>query len=148
MSEVLDRAFAGHVEPFVSSMIPIGKNWLSAVKDELGLSHEILPVFTHRSVDRPWLNIETGYGIMTGRPVTPVLFGGFKADELPVIYQLQQAVDEHLDASILKLFTSISGRLKEKIPRARASISAKQFLAKWRSKVSVAASRSLGIKVV
>lgn len=142
LSELIDNTFAGHVEPFISSAIPIGKNWLTQVKDALVLSDEILTIFTHRSAERPWVNIETGYGIMAERPVTPVLFSGFTASDLSVVYQLQQAVDERSDSSVLKLFSSILDRLKTKIPRARSALSAEQFLAEWRSKISAAARRS------
>jgi hypothetical protein len=139
LCELVDHAFAGHVEPFISSAIPIGKNWLAQVKDALAVSDEILTIFTHRSAERPWLNIETGYGIMAERPVTPVLFSGFTASDLSIVYQLQLAVDERADDSVRKLFSSISDRLKAKNPRARSVISADQFLAEWRSKVSAAA---------
>lgn len=145
LSGLIDNAFAGHVEPFVSTSISIGENWLVQVKERLITSDEILTVFTHRSAERPWLNIETGYGIMSNLPVTPLLFGGFTATELSVIYRLQQAVEESDDSGILRLFSSILSRLQSKIPRARPKFSAPEFLAEWRSNVTSAILRNPSI---
>lgn len=142
LSNLIEDAFSGHVEPFISTSIPIGANWLIQVKGHLVASDEILTIFTHSSAKRPWINIETGYGIMSDMPVTPILCGGFSAKDISVIYQLQQTVDESNDSDVLRLFSSILSRLQLKHPSAKPKLSESEFLAEWRSKVTSAVRRN------
>lgn len=142
LESLIDEAFVGHVQPFISSTIPIGENWLTQIKNSLIEANEILTIFTRRAMDRPWVNIETGFGIMSGLPVTPILAGEFKLNELPIIYRLQQAVEEREDKEVINLFTSILSRVKKKSPRTRTNWTDQQFLTEWRARVTKAVASS------
>lgn len=142
LRDLLDEAFVGHVDPFISSDISAGQNWLSRIKETLAGADEVLTVFTFNSVERPWINIETGYGIMCGRVVTPVLFYGFSFSDLPLVYQMQQSADDREDGQILRLYDSILSRVQAIAPRANAKWTREEFLSAWRSRVTGAAARS------
>lgn len=142
LGDLLVDAFAGHVEPFISSAIPVGNNWLHDVKDALATSAELLTIFTHRSMHRAWVNIETGHAVMQGLPVTPLLFDNLRTEDLPVVFQVREAVIEPDDDAITSLFDSILQRLVRHRPRAQAKFGRNEFLARWRASVSSAERQS------
>ena len=109
---VLKQAYVGHAEVFISFDIPKGTDWLKHVKAKLTDADEILTVFTHKSADRPWLNIETGYGIMCDIPVTPVLCRGFQLNDLSIVYRLQEAVTWDNRSDVDRLFDDILSRIR------------------------------------
>ena len=142
LKNLIDETFSGHVEAFISFDIDIGQNWLTEIRDALTQSSEILTIFTFRSAERPWINIETGYGIMHRKPVTPILFQGFSISDLSTIYRLQQAVDDRDDNAILRLYKGILKRVQEKTPLARPKWSSEEFLKAWRAKIGHAVRRN------
>jgi hypothetical protein len=136
--DVIKTAFVGHARVFMSSDIPKGTNWLNEVRDQLLCSDEVLTIFSHRSAERPWLNIETGFGVISGKPVTPILFGGFLVKDLSVVYQLHQAVDWRNDTDVSRLFSDIHSRIRTKNPDAESRWTADQFRDYWKTSLQVA----------
>jgi hypothetical protein len=84
------------------------------------------------------VNIETGYGIMAGKVVTPLLFGGYTKSDLPVIYQLRQGVDCQLENDVVGLFNSVLARIRHRFPNARPKWNPNQFWAKWQAEIAKA----------
>ncbi len=92
LKEALDSIFAKQVEVFLAEEIPLGTNWFSEIKTNLQAATLILAIFSPYSANRPWVNIEAGFGIMSGKPVIPLLCYGLRKDRLPAPYHFQQIV--------------------------------------------------------
>lgn len=88
----LDSIFGKQVDVFLAEEIPLGKNWFSEIKKNLSASDLILAVFSPYSANRPWVNIEAGFGIMSEKTVIPLLCYGLSKDKLPAPYHFQQFV--------------------------------------------------------
>lgn len=140
--DLLEEAYSGFAEIYISSDIPAGTDWLKDIKDSLNGSDEVITVFTHKSVDRPWVNIETGYGVMAQKVVTPVLFGGYTKSELPIIYHLRQAVDSRSESDVAGLYNSILSRIHMKFPTAKPKWNQKEFWKRWNKKIPTAVAMS------
>lgn len=89
----LERCFGKQVSIFLAEEIPFGANWFNGIKDALANADIILTLFSSLSTSRPWINIETGYGVMAGKTVVPLCHSGYRKTELPTIYMLLQSVD-------------------------------------------------------
>jgi hypothetical protein len=138
--DLLEEAYSGFAEVFISSEIAPGTDWLQDIKNGLNAADEIVTIFTYKSAERPWVNIETGYGVMAEKVVTPVLFAGFTKADLPIIYHLRQAVDSRSEANVEALYNSILGRIRKRFPTARPRWNQKKFWDKWRTAISKAES--------
>lgn len=138
VKELIEESFSGYPVVFLSIDIPRGADWFQIVRDRLTASDEILTIFTYKSVERPWVNIETGYGIMAGKVVTPLLFGGYTKSDLPTIYQLRQGVNCQLENDVLSLFNSILARIRECFPNARPKWNQNEFWVQWQAEISKA----------
>jgi hypothetical protein len=136
VKELIEAAFGDFAKVFLSIDIPRGEDWFQAVRQHLTASDEILTVFTYKSVDRPWLNIETGYGIMAGKVVTPILFGGYTKSELPIIYQLKQGVDCRLENDVLGLYHSILARMRQHSPDEHPKLDPNEFWLRWQAETA------------
>ncbi len=88
----LDSIFGKQVNVFLAEEIPLGKNWFSEIKKNLSASDLILAIFSPYSANRPWVNIEAGFGIMSEKTVIPLLCYGLSKDRLPAPYHFQQFV--------------------------------------------------------
>jgi hypothetical protein len=141
IKDLLNTAYSGHAKVFISDEIPKGADWLKIVSKELSDSDEILTIFTHKSADRPWLNIETGFGIMAEKPVTPILCNGFKVDDLPLVYQLRQGIILENKSDVQRLYNDIFSRIRKKIAEAQFKWDDfDEFWEKWMEKVIKSAS--------
>jgi hypothetical protein len=138
VKKLIDESFSGFPEVFLSIDIPRGADWFQTVRQRLTASDEILTVFTYRSVERPWVNIETGYGIMAGKMVTPLLFGGYTKSDLPPVYQLREGVDSQLENDVLGLFNSILARIGERFSHPRPSRTPNEFWLQWQAETAKA----------
>lgn len=138
LHNLLEEAYSGLADVFISSDIAPGNDWLHEIKESLNASDEILTVFTFKSVDRPWVNVETGYGVMAGKIVTPVLSAGFTKADLPVIYHLRQAVDSKVEANVAALYNSILARIRQKYPTVRPRWDQKEFWRQWSENMNAA----------
>lgn len=136
--DLLEEGYSGFADVFISSDVAPGNDWLYDIKKSLNASDEILTVFTYKSADRPWINIETGYGVMAEKVVTPVLFAGFPIADLPVIYHLRQAVNSRSEANVAALYNSILTRIRKKFPTARPLWDQKEFWQQWNTKIPAA----------
>jgi hypothetical protein len=115
IKEELKRCFHSKVEVFLAEEIPYGKNWLNAIREELKDIDLMLTLFSPKSMNRPWINIESGYGIMKGIDVIPVCCLGLNKTELSDAYRYINSIDIEKENDIKRLLTeSIAGRLEGK----------------------------------
>jgi hypothetical protein len=133
--DLLEVTYSGFADVFISSDIAPGTDWLRDIKESLNGSDEVLSIFTYKSADRPWINIETGYGVMAEKVVTPVLFAGYTKADLPIIYHLRQAVDSRLENDVAALYNSILVRIQNKYPTVRPKWNQKEFWNQWNKRI-------------
>lgn len=120
---ILVDLFADLVSIFIADDIPVGSNWLNRVGEELRDTDLVIVLFSPNSVHRPWINIEAGYGVMTGKTVIPVCHSGLDKKNLPVIYSLLQAVDLCAPLDVERLLIQLAkqtkaGRFLGDLPRS------------------------------
>jgi len=132
LKNVLNEAYQGHAKFFISSNIATGTNWLKGVKEKIQECNEILTIFTYKSMNRPWINIETGYGVMSDMCVTPILCSGFRFEDLEIIYKLQQAVVYDSKSDVCRLFNDILSRIHIENPDARTRWDQEEFWRNWK----------------
>ncbi len=133
--DLLDHAYAGHAKVFISADIRAGNDWLMDIKEALVQSDEILTVFTFKSADRPWVNIETGFGNISGKPVTPILFSGFTLLDLPDVYHTRQSVNSRDQGAVVGLFNDILARMQGKTSHARTTSTQDRFWKTWSDRI-------------
>lgn len=81
-------------EVFVSSDIPLGKEWLNEVKRALNSTKLLLVLCSPRSIERPWITFESGCGWIKGLDVIPICHSGQKKSQLPKPISQFQAIEE------------------------------------------------------
>lgn len=114
VKQELLQIFGGLVDVFIADDIHFGSNWLNEVSQKLSETDTVLVLFSPDSVVRPWINIEAGYGVMTGKYVIPLCHSGLDKKNLPVIYALQQSIELCERDDITKLFSQIAERTAAK----------------------------------
>ena len=80
------KSFLGQCDVFVSSdkdSIPAGSKWFDKIGEALAESRIFVVLCSPESLQRPWINFETGYGFAKGVEVLPVCHSGQKKGELP-----------------------------------------------------------------
>ena len=132
---LLGKTFNRLINVFISEDIQSGDDWFFKIKDALDQANEIITIFTKESVDRPWINIETGYGIMTNKITTPVLFGGIKIANLSHIYQRQTAIDADSIGDVTKLYNSILSRFNRVLQDFAPNCDSARFYRQWNTSV-------------
>ncbi|MDF0676152.1 MAG: toll/interleukin-1 receptor domain-containing protein [Nitrospira sp.] len=94
LSATLKLAFGDSFQVFVAKhRVPLGADWLEKIREALENAQAILVLLSARSVGRPWVNIEAGYGVMARKKVIPLCHSGFSKAQLPHIYESKQSVD-------------------------------------------------------
>ena len=69
LKKLLEKCFAKSVKVFMSD-IELGSDWLARIRGSINNADLILSLFSPHSKQRPWINIETGFGVMQ-RMFTP-----------------------------------------------------------------------------
>lgn len=131
LERLLDNCFGGSVDVFKSS-IDYGEDWLVKIRSEIQSSDIILTLFSPNSKDRPWINIETGYGVLQNKPTIPVCCLGLKKEQLPSIYGTRQGLDLLNTEDIKKLCEQIAALTEAKKMLVEVSIQ----LEKWENEVN------------
>jgi|SRR5690625_861957 len=91
----LESIFLGNVNVFVSSEpsdIKAGERWLSKIEEALDNSKCLLVLCSLQSVNRPWINFETGAAWIRKIPVIPICHTGINKYNLPMPLSLFQAL--------------------------------------------------------
>jgi hypothetical protein len=91
--EVLLKCFGEKVDVFLSKTILFGEDWSTSVNVHLKKSNLLLILFSPESVERPWINIEAGYGIIEGKDVIPMYCLGLDQEKLHYAYQRLKGIN-------------------------------------------------------
>lgn len=132
----LKRCFGSQVDLFLAEDIPLGSNWFDEIRVKLSEADLILALFSPQAAERPWINIEAGYGIMANKKVIPICCLELRKPDLPVVYLLQQAmsIDDENDVDRL-----LEGIAKSTTAGSLLGDKAK-LLECWRTSISAAIS--------
>lgn len=111
LKDLIETRFSGNIPIFVSSdktSIKYGKEWFPQIKEEIASCQYALILCSPLSINRPWINFESGAAHMIDHFVVPLCYAGLPANELlPPLNQLQGLnVNDH-DA-IIALFYQIA----------------------------------------
>ena len=82
----LVKCFDERIQVFLSEAIPFGEDWQLSVIKNIENAHLILILFSPESIERPWINVEGGYGIISKKTVIPLFCLGAKGESLHYIY--------------------------------------------------------------
>ena len=105
----IQRVFLGGVEFFVSSdrrILRGGDEWLRSIKEALQNAPVILALISPRSLDRTWINFESGAGWIRAR-VVPLCHSGLRPSQLPQPLQSLIGFDLHEPLDLRDLFQLI-----------------------------------------
>jgi hypothetical protein len=107
----IESTFTNQCEVFVSSdkeCLPAGSKWLQIIEDALNSSAALLVLCSPHSLQKPWVNFETGCGWMKKVPIIPICHSGQKKGNLPFpISEFQALQIEDADFAH-NLFTSLT----------------------------------------
>ena len=96
LTELVEQSFLGMIEVFVSSdpdSISMGSRWLDNITFALKNCAVELVLASPESIERPWVNFESGAGWVRDIPVIPICHSGMEPDNLPSpLDQLQGAL--------------------------------------------------------
>jgi len=138
----MDNIFGKQVNVFLAEDIPLGINWFSEIKKNLIQSDIILAIFSPYSANRPWVNIEAGFGIMSEKTVIPLLCLGLSKDKLPSPYHFQQFVLLNEKNDLIKLIDQIA----QVTPAGRLLLKMNEIIPPFQRALKEANNLSIGFK--
>lgn len=107
-------AFENRIDIFVSSDIHDisgGEEWKSLIKEKLRLADLFVVMLNELSIQRPWINFETGCAWIADIPILSLCFGDVKIGNLPKPYDDFQALEMVSEDLYEDLLTSIKKHL-------------------------------------
>lgn len=141
----IEIAFLGLIEVFVSSddgCIFGGERWLNKVTNALEKCIVELVLCSEKSINRPWINFESGAGWIRKIPVIPICHSNMKIEDLPVPLNELEAFS-CLDKRMLqKVFDVIAREYGMNAPRANS----KEFLSEvaiWQNTYAILDNKSV-----
>lgn len=91
--------------------IGIGEDWLNEISQRLQTTDLLIILASPESIERPWVNIETGAAWIQGTPFLSLCHSGLSRESLPQPYQSRQSYDlinsDHLEGFFESLRTSL-----------------------------------------
>ena len=121
LKDFFEHAFLGAIEVFVSSnekSITYGARWLDRITNALQSCDIMLVLCSAKSVQRPWINFETGFGGARGVEVIPVCYAGQDKGQLPAPLSFYQGLNLR-DAGVLELLLEqIAEKINMHCPQA------------------------------
>jgi len=99
----LEKCFPAKVHVYLSEIVPFGDDWQKSVNTNLKEANLILILFSPDSIERPWINIEAGYGIISGKKVIPLFCLGLNQDRLHYMYQRLKGIDVEKPSDVKRL---------------------------------------------
>ena len=103
LKEWIESTFVGQCEVFVSSdksSNPPGSRWIELLDTTLSDSKAFIVLCSPHSLQRPWINFETGCGWIKRVPIIPICHSGQKVGALPMPISLFQGLELESDSFI------------------------------------------------
>lgn len=89
----LEDTYGEQLHIFVSGNIQMGSDWFQDVKKELEKCDMVITLMSKYSHKRPWINIESGYAIMSHKKMIPICYNGFHISDLELPYSSNNGFD-------------------------------------------------------
>jgi hypothetical protein len=117
VKERLTGLFPEHLELFVSSLDIEAGGWLTQVRDAVRSSSLLFPLLSLDSMERPWINFETGCGFMREElEIVPLCHKDLDLPALRPPFNFFQAYDLRLPASTAALVRMLARTLQVDVP--------------------------------
>lgn len=120
IKELIESSLLGAVNVFVSSeqqSISMGSNWLRNVSDALNSCVYTIVLCSPFSIERPWINFETGASWVRGIEIAPLCHSGLTPAHLPPPLNLLQGDLLSSDTVMEKLLGSIAKKIGLSTPK-------------------------------
>ena len=130
LEHALTRDFKGQVELFVSSdatSIPVGSQWFEKILSGIERAQLQLVICSSQSVQRPWINYESGAGRIRGIEVVPLCHSGITPAQLPVPLGLSEGVVLTDARGLRRLYAKVAQLLEERLPAVNLRLLADEF---------------------
>ncbi len=119
LQELLDRAFLGQVNIFVSSddrSIRMGADFNGTIQDALRATRYGLLILSPAALRRPWVNIEFGALWVQNKPVTPICHSGLSPAQLPPPYVNHNGLSATDVRALNKLVANLAQEVEMRAP--------------------------------
>lgn len=93
LKDYLESIFGEQLNVFVSGNIQMGSDWFQDVRKELENCHMVITLMSKYSHKRPWINIESGYAVMSHKKMIPICYNGFHISDLEFPYSSKNGFD-------------------------------------------------------
>jgi hypothetical protein len=134
IQEMIEGIFL-HTEVYMSSSPvsnPAGAAWYDKMIEQLRDASAIIIVCSERSIDRPWVNFETGSGIIRNVPVIPLILSGLDISSIRIPFSLLQAKSASNEKDLVELINSLTAVLGVRPPKS-AEVQIADAISKIRS---------------
>lgn len=94
--EFLDKSFGDNIEVFLASSwesIQPGDDWFKRIEEAISSADIMLVLASTESVNRPWIQFETGAAWFSKKKVIPVCHKGMTPGALPEPIRRLEAID-------------------------------------------------------
>jgi hypothetical protein len=119
IKERLERDYLGMIDVFVSSdkaSITVGHRWLNEVSGALENAKALLVLCSPLSVQRPWVQFESGAGWVNNIPAVPICHSGLTPSGLPIPLNLLQGIVATDRDGWGRLYSLIAEQLGSRVP--------------------------------
>lgn len=93
--------------------IPVGADWLTTIKKELAASDAYMVLLTRASVQRPWVQFETGAAWMSDRTLVTVVAGPLEKQDVPMPLSSFQLYSLSVAEEARHVFDALGGHLSD-----------------------------------
>lgn len=121
LKEFFENAFLDAIEVFVSSnekSITYGAKWLDRITTALQSCNMMLILCSKKSVQRPWINYEAGFGNGRDVDVIPVCYAGQDKGQLPAPLSFYQGLNLFDSGVLESLMEQIADTVNMRCPSA------------------------------
>ncbi len=93
IKDYLKNIYGEQLYIFVSGNIQMGNDWFEDVKKELENCDMVITLMSKYSNKRTWINIESGYAVMSHKKMIPICYNGFHISDLGFPYSSNNGFD-------------------------------------------------------
>jgi hypothetical protein len=118
LKSLIEATFPDQVTVFVSSdliSIQAGDEWYDKIMEALGAADVFIVVCSPTSLERPWVNFETGVAAYRELRIIPICHRGMMPSKLPQPLHRFQGIDISHSTTPTRLMTPIAKMLAKKL---------------------------------
>ena len=108
---LIENSFSKRIVVFVSSdyeSISFGELWFEKISKALEKCNLMVIMCSSKSINKPWINFETGSAWISKIPIIPLCHSGLKPSDLPFPLMLLQAAIATNKCQLEKIFTDFT----------------------------------------